>query len=102
MVRVAGSTEGFQGRSIVINLGSTGVQPGSSNTAEKRLPIGEIVKRILQALGKSASWLKDQVRRGYSWFVNNVWNMIPSAVRWIISTGWTVYEIFKEIYNYYF
>ena len=24
------------------------------------------------------------------------------AVRWVISTGWTVYEIFKEIYNYFF
>lgn len=99
---VVGSTEGFQNGQITLRVGSAQSTAGSSAVVENRLPIGPIIRKIIEALGKSLSWLKDQVRRGYSWFVTNVWNKIPSAIRWVISTGWTVYEIFKEIWNYFF
>lgn len=103
VVRHAAGTAGdLSSGKITLRLGSPTAVAGSTTQVENRLPIGEIIKRILSALGKGTTWLKDQVRRGYTWFVNNVWNRIPSAIRWVISTGWTVYEIFKEIYNYFF
>lgn len=98
----AGSAADLSSGTISLRVGPAAAVAGSTSQVENRLPIGEIVKRILSVLGKGISWLRDQVRRGYSWFVNNVWNKIPSAIRWVISTGYTVYEIFKEIYNYLF
>ena len=98
----AGTAADLSSGKITLRVGPAAAVAGSATQVENRLPIGEIIKRILQVLGKGATWLKDQVRRGYSWFVNNVWNKIPSAIRWVISTGYTVYEIFKEIYNYFF
>jgi hypothetical protein len=101
---VVGSTEGFQNGTITLRVGAAEsvALAGATSSVENRLPIWEIIKRIIKVLGKSLSWLKDQVKKGYSWFVKYVWNKIPAAIRWVISTGWTVYEIFKEIWNYFF
>lgn len=64
--------------------------------------ISEFIKQALKHLGKSYTWLKEGVKKGYSWFKTNVWDKIPGWIKFIMGWAADAYEVFQAVWGYFF